>query len=166
MVFCCFSLVAFNIFKNFNLIFVSLKSMCLMCFSFGLSCLGLSALPGLEKLIPFLAREVFSYQCFKYFFKLLSQRSLRLSSFLFILFCLLGLIFTILSSKPFFRPFCSSSVALLLIPCSVIFHFNYCIVLLCLFFSSSRSFLNIPCIFSTYASHFSPRSSIIFTSLL
>ena len=92
--------------------------------------------------------------------------SLRLSSFLFILFCLLGLIFTILSSKPFFRPFCSSSVALLLIPCSVIFHFNYCIVLLCLFFSSSRSFLNIPCIFSTYASHFSPRSSIIFTSLL
>ena len=137
--------------------------MCLMCFSFGLSCLGLSALPGLRRLIPFLAREVFSYYCFKYFLKLLSQRSLRRSSFLFILFCFLGVIFTILSSKPII---CSSSVALLLIPCNVIFHFSHCIVLFCLFFSSSRSFLNISCIFSTYASHFSPKSWIIFTSLL
>ena len=88
MFFCCFSLVAFNIFKNFNLIFISLKSMCLMCFSFGLSCLGLSALLGPGWLIPFPAREVFSYYRFKYFLKMLSQRSLRLSSFLFILFIL------------------------------------------------------------------------------
>ena len=74
------------------------------------------------------------------------------------------MIFTTLSSKPVI---CSSSVALLLIPCSVILSFQllYCSSV-CLYFSSSRSFLNISCLFSTYASRFSPRCWIIFTSLL
>ena len=44
-----------------------------------------------------------------------------------------------------------------------IFHFSYCIVHLCLFFSSSRSLLDISCIFLIYVSILFPRFWIIFT---
>ena len=42
----CFSLAAFNIF-SLNLTFISLINMCVGVFSLGLSCMGLSVLPGL-----------------------------------------------------------------------------------------------------------------------
>ena len=46
-VICCFSLAAFNIFSLY-LIFDSLITMCLGVFLLDLSCMGLSALPGLD----------------------------------------------------------------------------------------------------------------------
>ena len=86
-------------------------------------------------------REVFSYYVFRYFLGfflspsypgtlimltlvclMLSQRSLRFSSFFFILFsrfCSAAVISTILSSRKFFHPY--ASVILLLIPSSVLF---------------------------------------------
>jgi len=86
---------------------------------------------------------------------MLSLRSLRLSSFLFILFsifCSVAVIFTILSSR---SCICSSaSVILLLIPSGVLF------ISVCLFFSYSRSLVNISCIFSIL------RSWIIFTIII
>ena len=94
----------------------------------------------------------------------LSQRSLRLSSILFILFtlfCFLAVISTILSSSSLIRS--SASVTLLLIPSSVFFHLSYCIVHLCLFFISSRSLLNISFIFSVHACIIFPRFWITFT---
>ena len=63
---------------------------------------------------------------------MLSQRSLRLSSFLFILFslfCYSAVISTILSSSSLIHS--SASVILLLIPSSVFF--NYCVVHHCFF---------------------------------
>jgi len=83
--------------------------MSLSVFLFGLSCLGLSVLPGLDYFL-FHVRELFSYYLFKYFLRsffslfsfwdpivqmsvclMLSQRSLRLSFFflsiLFLVFC-------------------------------------------------------------------------------
>ena len=78
---------------------------------------------------------------------MLSQRSLRLSSlfsFFFSIFCFAAIISTILSSRPLTH--FSASVILLLIPSSVLFIF------VCLFFSSSRSLVNISCIFSIFDS--------------
>ena len=93
-------------------------------------------------------REVFDYNLFKYFLGsflssrsgtpimrmllrlMLSQRSLRLSSFLFVLFslfCSMAVNSTILSSRSLIRS--SASVILLLIPSSVLF--SFCIVHLC-----------------------------------
>ena len=46
-VICCFSLAAFNIFSLY-LIFDSLINMCLGVFLLDLSCMALSALPGLD----------------------------------------------------------------------------------------------------------------------
>ena len=80
---------------------------------------------------------------------MLSQRSLRVSSVLVSLFCSLVVIPTILSSSSLICP--SASVILLLVPPSV-FHFRFYVVHLSLFFSSSRSLLNISCIFSILAS--------------
>ena len=71
-VICCFSLAAFNIFSLY-LIFDSLICV-LACFSLDLSCMGLSALPGLDYFLSHI-REVFQYH-FKYF----------LSPFLFLFF--------------------------------------------------------------------------------
>ena len=51
-VICHFSLAAFNNF-SLSLIFATLITMCLGVFSLGLSCMGLSALPGLGWLFPF-----------------------------------------------------------------------------------------------------------------
>ena len=90
---------------------------------------------------------------------MLSQRSLRLYSFLFILFsifCSVVVISTIQSSRSFIHS--SASVILLFIPSSIIH--------LCLFFNSSRSLVNISCIFSIFASIFPPRSWIVFTIII
>ena len=76
---------------------------------------------------------------------LLFQSSLRLSSFFFFsLFYFAAVIFTILSPAHL-------SVLFLQVLCCwfflVCFYFSYCIVYLCLFFSSFRSLLVISCIF-------------------
>ena len=87
---------------------------------------------------------------------LMFQRSLRLSSILFILyslFCSVVVISTILSSRSLIRS--SASVILLLIPSRVNFH--YCVVHHYLF-CSSRSLINISFIFSILF----PRFWIIF----
>ena len=71
---------------------------------------------------------------------MLSQRSLRLSSFLFILFsifCLVEVVSTILSSSSFI--YSSASVILLLIPSNILF------ISVCFFFSYSKSLVNISC---------------------
>ena len=123
------------------------------------SCLGLCA--SWTWLIYFLShvREVFSCYLLRYFIGsflsspsgtprrqillclILSQRSLRLPSFLFLLFsifCSPAVISTILSSRSFIHS--SASVFLLWIPCSVLFNSIY------LFFNSSWSLVNISCI--------------------
>ena len=178
-VICCFLLVAFNIYSLF-LIFVSWLLCVWTCISFGLSCLGFSALPELggDCFISHVM-EVFSYYLFKYFpnsfpslfspsgtpimqilmHLVLSQRSLRLSSFLFILFSLFHESDFHHSVFQFTYIYSSASVILLL---QCIFHFSYCIVHLCLFFSSSRSLFHISCI-SICASLLFLRSWIIFT---
>ena len=79
---------------------------------------------------------------------MLSQRSLRLSSILFILFSLFwstAVISAILSSLTYMF-FCLSYSAIASFYC--IFNFSYCVVHHCLFFSSSRSLLNVSCILS------------------
>ena len=106
-----------------------------MCFSLDLSYMGLSALPGLDYFLTHM-KEVFNYNLFKYFLSPflflfffwdpynsnvgvfhVVQRSLRLSSILFILFslfCSAVVISTLLSSTSLIRS--SASVILLLIP--------------------------------------------------
>ena len=95
-----------------------------------------------------------------------SQGSLILSSFVFILFslfCSMALISTILSSRSLI---CTSALVIqLLIPSSVFFT-CYCTVHLRLLFSSSRSLLNISCIFLILASIIFLRSWIIFTIII
>ena len=81
---------------------------------------------------------------------MLSQRSLRLSSILFILFSLFycaAVISTILSSTSFIHS--SASVILPLIPYrEFLISFIVLFIIAFLFFSSSRSLLNVSCIFS------------------
>ena len=84
---------------------------------------------------------------------MLSQRSLRLPSFLFILFsifCHVAVISNILSSRSCI--YASASVILLWIPSNLLF------IVVCLIFSSCRSLVNIACIFSVFASILSPWS--------
>ena len=86
---------------------------------------------------------------------MLSERSLILSSFLFILFSLFfnaAVISTILSSSSLIHSL--SSVILLLIPYSIFFHFIYFTVHLHFFFVSSRSLINVSYIFLISASIF------------
>ena len=138
-VICHFSLIVFNI-LSLSLIPVSLNTVCLSVF------LLLFILPGtlcfLDLVDYFLShvREVFSYYLFKYFLRsflyfpsgapkmqmfihsILSQRSLRLSLFLFILFsvsCFVAMISAIQSSRSFIRS--SASAILLWIPSSALF---------------------------------------------
>ena len=92
-----------------------------------------------------------------------SQRSLRLSSSLFILFtlfCSSEVISTTLSSSSLIRS--SASDVLLLIPSGVIFNFSNYVVSVCLFFNSSRSLLIDSFIFSIFFSRF----LIIFTIII
>ena len=134
----CFSFAVFNIF-SLNLIFVSLINMFLLCFSQGLSCMDSLRFLDLGDYFLSHVREVFHYNLFKYFSDpffffsssgtpiirmlvhlILSQRSLRLSLILFILFSLFSsavVISTILPSRSLTRS--SASVILLLIPSRV-----------------------------------------------
>ena len=97
---------------------------------------------------------------------MLSQKSLRLSSFVFILFfCIL------FHSSDFHHSvlqvtylFCLSYSTIGAFWC--IFHFRHGIVRLCLFFSFSRSFKNISCIFLILAFILFLRSLIIFTIII
>ena len=145
-VICCFSLAAFNI-CSLCLLFISLINMCLGVFCLGFilfETLGFMDLSGY--FLPRL-REIFNYYLLKYFLiaflfvfffwnsydsmlghLTLSQRSLRLSSFLFILFSFFlsaSFISTILSSTSLILS--SASVILLLVP-SRVFLICYCII--------------------------------------
>jgi len=128
-----------------------------MCFSLGLSSKGLSVLLGLIMSFPMLRKfstiissKIFSVPFFFFFSSsgtpitqmlvhvIMSQRSLRLSSILFILFplfCSKAVISTILSSSSLS---CSASVILLLVPSRiflisviVLSLFAYSLFLLC-----------------------------------
>ena len=112
-----------------------------MCSSLGLSWLGPSALPDWTDYLLSHVKEVFSYYVFKYFLRsflssssgtlimqmlvhlMLSQRSLRLSSFLFTFFppCIVFQQWfpPVLSSRSFSLICFSASVILLLVPSSV-----------------------------------------------
>ena len=147
---CCFS------YFIFVLIFVSLITVCLSVFLLRFILPGTLHFLDLVDYILSHVREVFSYYLFKYFLRsflyfpsgapkmqrfihsILSQRSLRLSLFLFILFsvsCFVAMISAIQSSRSFIRS--SASVTLLLILSTVLF------ISVGLFFSSSRSLANI-----------------------
>ena len=157
---CCFSLAAFNI-LSLCLVFVSLISMCLGMFLLGFILYDSLWLLDLIDSFLFHVGEIFNYNLFKNFLipflfysssgtpiiqllvhLILFQRSLRLSSvlfILFILFCSSEVIPTILSSSSLI---CSSSAdILLLIPSRVFLNSAFVLfVSVCLFFNSSRSF--------------------------
>ena len=138
---CHFPLVAFNI-LSLSLIFVSLITVYLGVFLFWFILPGRLCFLDLVHYFLSHVREVFGCYLFKYFLRsflsslsgtrimqmlvclMLSQMSLRLSSFLFILFsvfCPVAVISTVLSSRSFI---CSSaSVILLWMPSSVLFVF-------------------------------------------
>ena len=80
----------------------------------------------------------------------------------FSLFCSLAAVCSILFSNSLIRP---SASVIPLIPSSVFFHFSYCVAHHCLFFNSSRSLLNISCIFLIHDSTLFLRSWIIFTNI-
>ena len=123
---CCFSLAAFNI-LSLCLVFVTLISMCLGMFLLGFILCGTVCALGPDYFL-FHVGEIFKYNLFKnflipflilFFFSIpiiwmlvlliLSQKSLRLSSvlfILFILFCSLDVISTILSSSSLISFFC------------------------------------------------------------
>ena len=129
---CCFSLVAFNI-LSLCLVFVSLISLCLGVFLLGFILYGTLCPSGFDYFLFHVGR-IFNYNLLKnflipFFFSssgtpiirmsvhlIWSQRSLRLSSALFILFtlfCSLEVISTILSSSSLIHS--SASDILLLI---------------------------------------------------
>ena len=136
---CCFSLAAFNI-LSLCLVFVSLISMCLGMFLLGFILYGTLwaswtwltiSFSMLGKFSTIISSKIFSYPFFFSSFSgtpiiqmlvhlILPQRSLRLSSVLFILFtlfCSSEVISIILSSSPLIRY--SASDILLLIPSDV-----------------------------------------------
>ena len=134
-VICCFPLAAFNIFSLY-LVFDSLINMCLGVFLLGFIlyrtlCASWTWLtisfPMLGKFSTIISSNIFSDPFFFFSYGtpkirmlvhlMLSQRSLRLSSILFILFslfCSAVVISTILSSRSLIHS--SASVILLLIP--------------------------------------------------
>ena len=92
---------------------------------------------------------------------MLSQTSLRLSSFLFILFslfCSTAVNSTILSSRSLIR-FSASVILLLILSREFYISFIVLFIIVCLLFFSSMSFLNVSCIFSILF----PRFWITFT---
>ena len=146
-VICCFSLAAFNIY-SLCLIFINLINMCL-----GVFCLGFIlfvtlcnswiwvaiSFPILGKFSTIISSSIFSWPFFlpsssgtptirMLGHLTLSQRSLRLSSFLLILFSFFpsaSFISTILSSTCLILS--SASVLLVLVP-SGVFNLSYCII--------------------------------------
>jgi len=176
---CCFSFTAFNI-LSLCLVFVSLISMYLGVFLLGFILFGTLLLLDLIDYFLFHVGETFNYNLSKNFLisflfssssgppiqmlvhLILSQRSLRLSLvlvILFTLFCSSEVISTILSSSSLIR---SASDILLLIPFTV-FLISVIVssVYVCLFFNSSRSSLIDSCIFSIPFSVF-----LIFTIII
>ena len=172
---CYFSLAAFNI-LYLCLIFASLISMCLGAFLLGFILYGTLCASWTWLTISFsmlgnfstiISSKIFSYP---FFFSSSSvipiirmlvcliffQRSLRLSSVLFILFtlfCSSELISTILSSSSLYRP--STSDILPLIPSRVyLISVIVMFVSVCLFFNSYKSLLIDSCIFSILFSRF------------
>ena len=162
---CCFSLAAFNI-LSLCLVFVSLNIMFLGVFLLGFILYGTLctswtwltiSFSMLGKFSAISSSKIFSYPFFSYSSSgipiirmlvhlILSQRSLRLSSVLFILFtffCSSEVISTIVSSSSPIRS--SVSDILLLIP-SRIFLISVIVLFLCLFFNSSKSLIY-SCIF-------------------
>ena len=164
----CFSLAAFNI-LSLCLVFVSLISMCLGVFLPGFILYGILyaswtwliiSFSMLGKFSTIISSKIFLYP---FFFSsssgtpitrmlvhlILSQRSLRLSSvllILFTLFCSSEVISTILSSSSLIHS--SASDILLLIPSRVcLISVIVLFVPVCLFFNSSRSLLIDSCIF-------------------
>ena len=158
---CCFYLAIFNV-LSLCLIFVSLISMCLGQFIFRFILYGALCTSWKWLAIPFsmlgkfstiISSKIFSYPFFFSFsatpriwmlvYLILSQKSLRLSSFIFILFTLFyssAVISTNISSRSLIRSFASD--ILLLIPSRV---FLISIIVLffsvCLFFNSFLSLL-------------------------
>jgi len=137
---CCFSLAAFNV-LSLCLVFVSLISMCLGVFLLGFILIGTLCASGtwlaisfsmLGKFSTLIPSKFFSYTFLFSFYSgtpiiwmfvrlILSLRSLRLSSVLFILFTLfwpLEVISSILSSRS--QTHSSTSDILLLIPSRVV----------------------------------------------
>ena len=158
---CCFSLAAFNI-LSWGLVLVSLISMCLGVFLLGFILYGTLVL--LDLTISFstlgtvstiISSKIFPYPFFfpsssgtpiiqRLVCLILSQRSLRLSSVLFILFtlvCSSEVISTILSSSSLSRSFASDIV--LLIP-SRVFLISVIVLFVSvwLFFNSSLLIVN------------------------
>ena len=149
----CFSLVAFNIFSLY-LIFVTWITMCLSVFLLGLIVykplhsldLGNVFFPMLRKFSAIISSDIFSspfspYSLSRTLLKLIlmclivSQRSLQLSSLLFILFSLfwsVAVISTTLSSSTVINS--SASLILLSTPSSVFFFFLAILQLWSLFF--------------------------------
>jgi len=155
-VICCVSLAAFNI---CSLCFWSLLICVLGCFSLGLSCLGLSAFLELgDYFLPHL-REVFNYYLLKYFLMVflfllffgtpmirllgvltLSQKSLRLSSFLLILFSFFLSDWFISAIQSYTSLILSSASAVLLLVPSRVFVISFValFIMYSLFFISWR----------------------------
>jgi len=173
---CCFSLAAFNI-LYLCLVFVSLFSMfCMFLLGFivygtlGASWTWLSiSFSMLEKFSTIISSKIFSYSFFFSFSSgapiirmlvhmILSQKSLRLSSILFILFtlfCSSEVISSILSSSSLIRS--SASDILLLIP-SRVFLISVTVLFVHLFFNSSKSLLIDYC----FIPHLAPCFSFVF----
>ena len=142
------------------LVFVSLISMCLGMFLLGFILSGTLCLLDLIDYFLFHGGEIFNYNLFifsfPFFFSssgtpiiqmfvqlILSQRSLRLSSVLFILFslfCSSEVISTILSSSSLIC-FPASDIVLLILPRVFLISVIVLCVSVCLFFNSSRSLL-------------------------
>ena len=174
-------LVAFNIFP-LSLIFVSSINTCLGMLLLGFMLYGTLCSYWTWVRVSFPILEKFSAYNLNYFLGpfvsfpsetpirwmlvclMLSQRFLRLSSFLFIVFSLFCST-AVISNHLFFRSLIHSSASfiLLLIPSSVFFfHFIYCIVYLILFVFQIFSLLKFSSIFSVCESILL-RSWIIFT---
>ena len=178
---CCFSLDAFNI-LSLCLVFVSLISMCLGVFILGFILYGTLcpfwtwltiSFSMLGKFSTIISSKIFSYSFFFFYSSwtpiiwmlehlILSQRSLRLSSVLFILFtlfCSSKVISTILSSCSLIH---SSALDILLLIPSRVFLISVIVlfVYVCLFFNY-RSLLIDSCIFLILFSRFLFLSSLL-----
>ena len=183
-VICCFSLAAFNI-CSLCLIFVNLINMCLGLFCLGFILFGTLwvswtwvtiSVPILGKFSIIISSSIFSWSFFLSFSPgtpmiqmlghlTLSQRSLRLSSLLVILFFLFSsLLHLFLPLSSTSLTLSSASVILLLVPSRVFFiSFIALFIVYWLFFISSRSLLNISCIFSILVSRLFICNSILFS---
>ena len=176
---CCFSLVAFNIFFCINFfnyvsqhvppwVYRVWDSLCFLdlddsFLSHVRDVFGLISSNSFSGPFPFSSSS--ATPMMRMLVRLMSLRSLQLSSFpfiLFSLFCSVGMISTNMSSSSLIRS--SSSVILLLFPSSVFFISVILLVIsVCLLFKSCSSLLNISYIFSVYSSIPFLRSWIIFT---